>query len=45
VTEDNAHQFSSAERCCFNHSGEIFTSMRAMQTAHHTLSHFSHAMC
>jgi len=28
VTEDNAHQFSSAERCCFNHSGEIFTSMR-----------------
>jgi hypothetical protein len=45
VTEDYAHQLSSATRCCFNHSGEIFTSMRAMQTAHHTLSHLSHAMC
>jgi hypothetical protein len=45
VTEDDSHQLSSATCCCFNHSGEIFTSIRAMHTAHQTFSHFSHAMC
>jgi hypothetical protein len=45
VTEDDSHQLSSAMCRCFNHSGEIFTSMRATHTAHHTVSHRSHAMC